>query len=89
VGFDRKVDARIVADIERRLAGLMPRLAGIKRTEAWIGFRPATASGEAQMGRLGDSPVYAAYGHYRNGILLAPWIGRWATGNLAPVVEGV
>jgi glycine oxidase len=88
VGFDRGLDMAIVADIERRLAGLLPRLAGVPRVSAWLGFRPFTENGEAQTGRLGDSPVYVAYGHYRNGILLAPWIANFIanlqTGSTSP-----
>lgn len=85
VGFDRALDPAIITDIEQRLASLMPVLASTPRAHAWIGFRPSTASGEAQTRRLGTSPVYLAYGHYRNGILLAPWvsdlIANWQTGS--------
>jgi glycine oxidase len=77
VGFDRTLDLAAVGDIERRLTRLLPRLAGLARVSAWVGFRPATENGEAQTGRVGDSPVYVAYGHYRNGILLAPWLGNF------------
>ena len=76
VGFDRSVNPAIVADIERRVVRLLPRLASTPRASAWLGFRPFTENGEPQTGRLGSTPVYLAYGHYRNGILLAPWIGK-------------
>ena len=72
VGFDRSIDSRIVSGIERRAALLVPRLASLQRTAAWLGFRPATENGEPCIGALEDLPVRLAYGHYRNGILLAP-----------------
>lgn len=70
VGFDRAVDAALVADIDRRARELMPSLGEPK--DAWIGFRPATESLEPQLGRVPGTEVFYAYGHYRNGILLAP-----------------
>lgn len=75
-GFDRTVDDGIVREIEQRAAALLPRLASTPRADAWIGFRPATETGEVRIGRLDDAPVFLAYGHYRNGILLAPVTAR-------------
>lgn len=43
-------------------------------TSSWAGLRPATADGLPLVGPLpGDPRVIAATGHYRNGVLLAPW----------------
>ena len=39
-------------------------------TEAWVGFRPA--SDVLHIGPWHSDRVLLAYGHYRNGILLAP-----------------
>ncbi len=72
VGFDRTVDANIVADIGRRAARLFPALEGRAPNDCWAGFRPATASGALALGRVMGTSVWLAYGHYRNGILLAP-----------------
>ena len=72
VGFLREPDPRQFADIEQRARTLDPRLCGGVLVDTWIGFRPGTVSGEPRLGRLASSPVYLAYGHYRNGILLAP-----------------
>jgi glycine oxidase len=49
---------------------VMPHLVGTPATEIWVGFRPG--SDGVQLGRWGSGGVYLAYGHYRNGILLAP-----------------
>jgi glycine/D-amino acid oxidase-like deaminating enzyme len=50
----------------------MPYLDGRLVERAWTGLRPATASYAPEVCRLEGSTVWLAYGHYRNGILLAP-----------------
>ena len=72
VGFLREPDPTQFADIEQRARALAPRLCSGALLDTWIGFRPATVSGEPRLGRLANSSVYLAYGHYRNGILMAP-----------------
>ncbi|HTT63205.1 MAG TPA: FAD-dependent oxidoreductase [Bryobacteraceae bacterium] len=71
-GFNREVDPQIVADIRARACQLLPELLTAPEPAAWLGFRPATEGFEPAIGRLGDTCVWLAYGHYRNGILLAP-----------------
>jgi len=70
-GFDRTVDSAIVEDIHKRAAKLIPQLADAKPIDSWNGLRPATDVGPV-IGRVGDTNVWTAYGHFRNGILLAP-----------------
>jgi glycine oxidase len=70
VGFDRTVDPSIVEDIDRRAKQLLPELG--EPFETWVGFRPATDSLEPEIGRIPGTELWLAYGHYRNGILLAP-----------------
>jgi glycine/D-amino acid oxidase-like deaminating enzyme len=48
----------------------MPHLRETCPTEVWNGFRPG--SDELHLGAWHSSHLYLAYGHYRNGILLAP-----------------
>jgi glycine oxidase len=75
-GFDRTIDLRIVSDISARAGGLVPALASLQPESIWIGFRPATDSPAPHIGRVTSNNVasrlWLAYGHYRNGILLAP-----------------
>jgi glycine/D-amino acid oxidase-like deaminating enzyme len=71
-GFERSVDPRICADIHERASALWPELAAYTPDEAWIGFRPDTETHQLQLGRVEDSNLWTAYGHFRNGILLAP-----------------
>ena len=72
VGFERAVDAAIVEEIEHRAARLLPALAGRKSSDSWNGMRPATDEGRPVVGRVRETQVWTAYGHFRNGILLAP-----------------
>jgi glycine oxidase len=72
VGFNRELDSQIVDDIHARAAELLPRLRSAPKPTAWLGFRPATDDLAPAIGRLGDTCLWLAYGHYRNGILLAP-----------------
>jgi glycine/D-amino acid oxidase-like deaminating enzyme len=81
VGFDRTPNPEIIADIDRRARAILPRLP--EPYESWLGFRPATATLEPQIGWLPDSEIFAAYGHYRNGILLAPITAQLAAEAIA------
>jgi len=76
VGFDRAIDERTVSDIHSRAAQLLPDLAALTPTDRWIGFRPGTECGSPVVGRIGGTNIWTAYGHYRNGILLAPATAR-------------
>jgi glycine oxidase len=71
-GFDRRLDPAAVEDIQLRAAALLPALASAETAERWTGFRPAAEGGAPAMGRIEDSPLWLAYGHFRNGILMAP-----------------
>ena len=70
-GFDQTVDGSIAEQLAESAAALMPALSGCGYS-AWTGLRPATENGQPVIERLGDSSIWMAYGHYRNGILLAP-----------------
>jgi glycine oxidase len=83
VGFDRTINDAIAADIRDRAARLLPELATIEPSARWIGFRPAIAAANGVacsplIGRIGPK-LWAAVGHYRNGILLAPETARLVT----------
>ena len=71
-GFDRRLDPAIIDRIHTEACALLPRLRSAPEPQAWLGFRPATPDFKPVIGRLGDTPLWLAYGHYRNGILLAP-----------------
>ena len=72
IGFDRSIDCARVDDIRRRAARVLPCLADAGVPESWIGFRPAADGLELQVRQFESTGLWLSYGHYRNGILLAP-----------------
>jgi glycine oxidase len=74
VGFDRSIDSATCEQIHRRAAQLWPALESARPSKSWIGFRPYAEA--PHIGRVGDTNVWLAYGHFRNGILLAPVTAR-------------
>ncbi len=72
LGFDRRINPVIVDDIAERAGALLPQLRQAGKPESWLGFRPRADAHQPQIRRFEDSCLWLAYGHYRNGILLAP-----------------
>jgi glycine oxidase len=54
----------------------LPGLDNARLETIWAGLRPGTPDGLPILGPIPGWPVIAATGHYRNGILLAPWTAR-------------
>ncbi len=75
VGFDRAIDPTIVEHLRENAERLFPPLRGLE-PEPWIGFRPATFSLQPEIRALEGTSIWIAYGHFRNGILLAPETAR-------------
>jgi glycine oxidase len=76
-GFDREVDRAITDRLGEQAAFVFPHLAETTPSEAWAGLRPGGL--ELQLGLWHSTRLYLAYGHYRNGILLAPVTSREIT----------
>jgi glycine oxidase len=77
VGFDREIRQITTDQLATQAGFVFPHLAETTPSEAWVGFRPG---GEhLQLGPWRSSRLYLAYGHYRNGILLAPVTARQTT----------
>jgi glycine oxidase len=74
VGFDRSIDSATCEQIHRQAAELWPALENARPSKRWIGFRPYAEV--PRIGRMGNTNVWLAYGHFRNGILLAPLTAR-------------
>lgn len=70
VGFDRTLDLEKVAQLHEETKRVIPGLPD-EWESAWIGFRPGI-DGEPRVERWRDTNLWLAYGHFRNGILLAP-----------------
>jgi glycine oxidase len=76
IGFDRQINPEIVCEIARRAEALLPALRDAAEPVSWIGFRPRADAHQPQIGRVANSNLWLAYGHFRNGILLAPATAR-------------
>jgi glycine oxidase len=72
VGFDREIDPNIVETLHARASRVLPQLADMQPAERWLGFRPGIAGGIPAISRVAGTAIWTAFGHYRNGILLAP-----------------
>jgi glycine oxidase len=81
IGFDRRVDDAVCEGIHRRAAGLWPALESAQPSRRWIGFRPYSET--PHIGRIGNTNVWAAYGHFRNGILLTPLTAQRVAAEIA------
>ncbi len=85
VGFDREGKPDIVAALATQVGAILPHLRETTPTESWIGFRPG--SDELRVGQWHSNRLYLGYGHYRNGILLAPWTAAVLSQAIASNVE--
>lgn len=74
VGFDESATAAGVHDLLDRACELLPSAWGARFREVRVGLRPATRDDLPIIGRSSVLPgVFYATGHYRNGVLLAPF----------------
>jgi glycine oxidase len=70
VGFDREIRPEVVASLTEQAGFVFPHLRETTPSEIWTGFRPGSEA--LRIGSWHSRRLYLAYGHYRNGILLAP-----------------
>lgn len=80
-GFDRALRPEIVAGLREQAGFLLPHLNEVEPTDAWIGFRPH--SERLHIEAWHSERLYLAYGHYRNGILLAPVTAKKIAGAIS------
>jgi len=83
-GFDKRVDPAVIQRMHQSAANLVPSLGEARILEAWAGLRPGTPDGLPILGATSLPRYFAATGHFRNGILLAPVTARV----LAQVIAG-
>ena len=76
MGMDEGMTAGAALDILRRAYLCVPSIYDLNIIETWSGFRPATLDRLPVLDKLPDSEVYILNGLYRNGILLAPLMGK-------------
>lgn len=68
----RETVTEVLDELMHSASALYPGLKAAKVLESWAGVRPGTVDHAPIIGQIGEAPIYAATGHYRNGILLAP-----------------
>ena len=79
-GWDRTVEPSVTESLAQQAAFVLPHLAETSPSESWMGFRPG--GNALHIGAWGSPHIYLAYGHYRNGILLAPVTAAMAADDL-------
>ncbi len=75
-------DPASVNRLRRAAAELLPTLLDRAPDEVWTGLRPASAAGDPIVDKLPGEQIWLAYGHFRNGILLAPITARMIADSL-------
>ncbi len=71
-GFDTEVTVGGVRDLLRDAERVLPGIAEYALVETAAGLRPGSPDNLPVLGALGPDGLFAATGHHRNGILLAP-----------------
>ncbi len=71
-GFDKRTDAETIERLYRAAAEVVPELCRMRIHDAWAGLRPASPDGLPILGETSLPGYFAATGHYRDGIMLAP-----------------
>lgn len=84
VGFDKNVNPSAIEQLLSAAAKYLPDLASAPITQSWAGLRPGTPDDLPILGPTDAAGVFAATGHFRNGILLAPITAQI----MADLVEG-
>jgi glycine oxidase len=83
-GYDPHPTVAGVRQLAEWLARVCPELSGAHVREVWAGLRPGIADLWPVMGAVpGWKGVYVCAGHYRNGVLMSPFTGRYMANGLA------
>ena len=83
-GFDKRTDTATIQRLHKSAIDLVPKLVDAKILEDWAGLRPGTPDALPILGPTAIPGYYAATGHFRDGILLAPITAEVMTA----VIEG-
>jgi glycine oxidase len=71
-GYDKRTDPGTIRRLHGLALHLLPALAQARMLEAWAGLRPGTPDSLPILGATRTPGYFAATGHFRDGILLAP-----------------
>lgn len=69
---DTEVDRGMLAALRARAEAAVGAIGRAEEVAVWAGVRPASTDGLPMIGPTAVDGLFAALGHYRNGILLAP-----------------
>jgi len=69
---DETVEPDVITKLRAKAAEVVGGIATAEQAAVWAGVRPGTQDGLPMIGETAIPGVFAATGHYRNGILLAP-----------------
>ncbi len=83
-GFDKRTDVATIQRLHRAAIAMVPELRNARILEDWAGLRPGTPDALPILGATATPGYYAATGHFRDGILLAPITARV----MAQVLDG-
>jgi glycine oxidase len=78
-GFDKRTDAATIQRLHQAATRAIPALAEARLHEDWAGLRPASSDDLPILGCTAIDGYFAATGHHREGILLAPATARVMT----------
>jgi glycine oxidase len=71
-GYDKRTDADTIHRLHQAAIRMVPALAEARILESWAGLRPGTPDNLPILGATSTPGYFAATGHFRDGILLAP-----------------
>jgi glycine/D-amino acid oxidase-like deaminating enzyme len=71
-GFDKRVDPDAIQKLHHAGTNAIPALGDMRIHDAWAGLRPGTPDDLPILGETILPGYFAATGHYRDGIMLAP-----------------
>lgn len=71
-GYDQTIDSGKIQHLRSAAVRLVPQLTEARILEAWTGLRPGTPDDLPILGATEIPGYFAATGHFRDGILLAP-----------------
>jgi glycine oxidase len=71
-GYNKDIDVNTIQSLLQAALKLLPGLDKSKKHDAWAGLRPGTPDNLPILGETSTRGFFAATGHYRDGILLAP-----------------
>lgn len=71
-GYQKRVDPDTVKRFTDSAVAIVPKIANMRFHDAWAGLRPGSPDGLPILGATSLKGYFAATGHFRDGILLAP-----------------